>query len=121
MGTKWSVDIYENLYDVWKPKIAEKLNKISDQSVINLASNEYWKAVDTDIINTPVITPQFKEFKDGKYRIVAIYAKKARGLMARYAIKNKIMDPEELKKFNLEGYSFNQSISTDDEWVFIRI
>jgi len=120
MGTKWSPN-NQDLYTFWGDKISQVLNKSESEVIINLASMEYWKSVDQDALKLPVITPIFKEKKDGKYKIVAIYAKRARGLMTRYAIKNKITDPEDLKQFDLEGYKFDESLSSGTEWVFTSV
>jgi cytoplasmic iron level regulating protein YaaA (DUF328/UPF0246 family) len=88
--------------------------------LINLASAEYFKAVDKKIFKSTIITPVFKEFKNGEYKIVMMYAKHARGAMARYCIVNKIQDPEELKLYTVDGYSFDSNQSTENEWVFVR-
>lgn len=120
MGTSWGGDHHQNLYEIWQPRVAKALNQLNDSPLINLASNEYWKAVDTSQINTLVITPVFKEKKNDQYKIIAIHAKKARGLMARYAVKNKITDPEALKQFDLDGYHFDENLSTESEWLFVR-
>ena len=119
MGTKWAPN-EKNLYTFWDDKIAKTLNQTESEVIINLASNEYWKAVDQSTLKVPIITPMFKENKNGVYKIVAIHAKRARGLMTRYAVKNKITNPEDLKKFDLEDYRFEPSLSNKTDWVFIR-
>ncbi len=119
MGTKWAPE-HKNLYEFWSTKISDAINQVESEYVINLASNEYWKAVDQSVLKAPVITPIFKQYKDEKLKIIAIHAKRARGLMTRYAVKNNITDPEELKNFDLEDYRFDSSLSTDREWVFVR-
>lgn len=120
MGTSWAVQDKPNLYAFWGEKIAQALNKVESEVIVNLASVEYFKSVDRKVLKAPVITPIFKENKNGTYKIIAIHAKKARGLMARYATKNKIAQIEDLKQFNLEDYRFEASMSTDRDWVFVR-
>ncbi len=122
MGTKWAVTpAKNNLYKFWGTKIAEQINAENEDGVIiNLASNEYFKAVDRKALKGRVITPVFKEFKDGKYKVVMVYAKKARGFMARYIVDHNISNPEDVKLFNTEGYMFDVNQSTEDEWVFTR-
>jgi hypothetical protein len=112
------------LYQFWGSKISEginhALNNQNDKTVINLASNEYFKAIDQKALNANVITCQFKEKKDGQYKMIGIYAKRARGLMTRFIAKNSIEKPEDIKAFNLEDYGFNAALSSDTEWVFTR-
>jgi cytoplasmic iron level regulating protein YaaA (DUF328/UPF0246 family) len=123
MGTRFSpIEDQKNLYEFWKDKIAKTLKKELDKEeiIINLASNEYFKAIDVQQIKNKIITPVFKEFKNGNFSIVMMYAKHARGAMARYLIQNKITDIEELKLYNIDGYSFDANQSTENEWVFVR-
>lgn len=122
MGTKWSVTpTKKNLYQFWGTKIAELLNKENTSGVIvNLASSEYFKAVDKKTIQGRVITPIFKEFKNGEYKVIMVFAKRARGQMARYIVQKNIMDPEGLKLFDVDGYHFDANLSQGDEWVFTR-
>lgn len=125
MGTKFQVTpTKKNLYAFWGSKIAQQLNEemkiAGEDSVINLASNEYFKAVDLKTLRARVITPVFKEFKNGEFKIVMMYAKHARGAMARYILQNQIQDPELLKVYNVDGYTFNVHLSSNDEWVFTR-
>ena len=123
MGTKWQITPKtKNLYIFWGSKIADSLNKEmeKDEVLINLASTEYFKAVDLKMLNSRVITPHFKDFKNGQLKIVMMYAKHQRGAMARYIIKNNISNPEELKVYNVDGYSFDVNSSTENDWVFIR-
>jgi cytoplasmic iron level regulating protein YaaA (DUF328/UPF0246 family) len=123
MGTKWEISPKtKNLYQFWGKKIAEELNKEMSVSevVVNLASTEYFKAVDKKILKAKVITPVFKDFKNGDYKIVMMYAKHARGAMARYIVKNDITDPEELKLYDVDGYTFDVNQSTETDWVFAR-
>jgi cytoplasmic iron level regulating protein YaaA (DUF328/UPF0246 family) len=124
MGTKLNVDNNKNLYDFWGNQIAEVLEKDLNATpkpvLVNLASNEYYKSVKTSTLSAPVVTPIFKELKNGDYKVIAIYAKKARGLMTAYAIKNQITNIDDLKTFDEQGYMFDVNISTDTEWVFTR-
>lgn len=114
----------KDLYTFWGKRITEALNAaLAAQKkpvLINLASNEYFKAVDKKGLKGEIITPVFKEYKNGKYSIIAIFAKKARGLMSDFIIKNKIEEPEQLKTFNQEGYEYSEQHSKAGEWVFIR-
>ena len=124
MGTNVSVARKKNLYDFWKAKITAKLNQELEQTdqklLINLASNEYFSAIDTKKLKARIITPSFKENKNGKYQMVSFFAKRARGLMSRFIIQNNISDPEELKAFDCEGYYFNNQLSGVNDWVFTR-
>ncbi len=124
MGTKLNFESYKNLYQFWDDKINKSLQKDIDNNgdniLINLASNEYFKAVNSKDLNARIITPSFKEYKDGKYKMIAIYAKMARGYMSNYIIKNKISNPEELKLFDMESYTYNDQLSEGDNWVFTR-
>lgn len=123
MGTKWAITPkIKNLYNFWGSKIADSLNKEMDKEevLINLASTEYFKAVDLKKLKAKVITPHFKEFKNGELKIVMIFAKHQRGAMSRYIIKNNITDPEELKLYNVDGYNFDVNNSTETDWVFTR-
>jgi len=122
MGTKWAVTASKsNLYKFWGTKIAEAINSENEDGVVvNLASNEYFKAIDKQTLKAKVITPIFKERKNGKYSIIMVYAKKARGLMARYIVDNNISKPAEMKRFNREGYKYDDDQSTENEWVFTR-
>lgn len=124
MGTNIAIARKKNLYEFWKTKITTKLYEEMAESnqkiLINLASNEYFSAIDTKKLKARIITPAFKEFKDGQYRMVSFFAKKARGLMSRFIIQNQISDPEEIKAFDLEGYYFNNQLSKADNWIFTR-
>ncbi|MFC3415638.1 peroxide stress protein YaaA [Algoriphagus hitonicola] len=121
MGTRLETNKGKNLYEYWGQKIAKAINEASNNKpVINLASQEYFKAVDQKALKVPVITIHFKEFKNEKYQVVGFFAKQARGIMANYAIKNKITDPEKLKTFNESGYEFADQLSTTSDWVFVR-
>lgn len=124
MGTGFNNKRGKDLYTFWRPLITQELQKqLSDHTtpvLINLASQEYFKSVDVKKLNRRVITPVFKDWKNGQYKIISFYAKKARGLMARYILQEKIDQPEALKSFNLEGYSYKQAMSDGDAWVFTR-
>lgn len=114
----------KDLYTFWGHKITDQiqqeLKEHQNQILVNLASNEYFKAIDQNQVKHQLITPLFKEYKDGKYKTIAIYAKKARGMMTDYIIQNKIEDPEGIKGFDYEGYHYNPELSTDRDWVFTR-
>lgn len=124
MGTDLTVARKKNLYEFWKTKITTKLNQELEESgqkvLINLASNEYFSAIDTKKLKSRILTPAFKEHKNGQYQMVSFFAKRARGLMSRFIIQNQITDPEEIKAFDLEGYYFNNQLSKNDNWVFTR-
>lgn len=123
MGTRWAVTPKtKNLYNYWGTKLADFLNNEMDDNevLINLASNEYFKAVDKKALKAKVITPVFKELKGDQYKIVMMYAKHARGAMARDIIKNKYQNAEDLKGYNVDGYSYNDNLSTETEWIFVR-
>ena len=124
MGTNVSVARKKNLYDFWKIRITTKLNQELEQNdhriLINLASNEYFSAINTKKLKARIITPSFKENKDGKYQMISFFAKRARGLMSRFIIQNNISDPEEMKAFDWEGYYFNNQLSGENDWVFTR-
>ncbi len=124
MGTKLKNPRGDNLYQFWGERITESLNEeLAEQDsdvVINLASNEYFKAVKPKSLQARLITPVFKDFKNGQYKIISFYAKKARGLMSRYLIQNRIETPEAIKQFDLEGYYFSAEQSKGDTWVFLR-
>jgi cytoplasmic iron level regulating protein YaaA (DUF328/UPF0246 family) len=97
-----------------------QLKKIKSEYLINLASNEYFKAVKPNDLNAKIITPAFKEYKNGEYKIIGIFAKKARGMLSRYIIKNRLTNPEDMKSFSEGGYKFNKKLSKDNTWVFSR-
>lgn len=123
MGTKWSPDAKNtNLYSFWKEKVTSHLLSTveKDEAIVNLASSEYAKVIDWKKITNPVVTPVFKEFKNGALKIVMMYAKHARGAMARYLIQEDLNDIEQLKLYNVDGYTFDDRSSNEKEWVFIR-
>ncbi|MBT8263342.1 MAG: peroxide stress protein YaaA [Bacteroidia bacterium] len=122
MGTSMKVGVKKNLYEFWKKKITDKLNEdlADDEVFVNLASNEYFKAIDTKALKVPVVTCVFKDFKNGEYKNIMTFAKLARGYMTRYIIDNKCTAIDDLKGFNYEGYGFSESMSSEAELVFIR-
>ena len=122
MGTKLKVGRTENLYKFWGDTLAISLNNElkEDEILVNLASSEYFKVLPKKTLKTPMITPIFKDFKNGQYKIIMMYAKRARGLMARYIIENDIETIEELKGFNIDGYAFSETMSTETEILFTR-
>lgn len=124
MGKKLENNRAKDLYGFWADKITTKINETlnehNHETLINLASNEYYKAVNQSNIQAEIITPVFKEERNGKFKVIAIHAKKARGLMTRFIIKNKLSNPEELKLFDKENYFYNDKLSKANEWVFCR-
>ncbi|WGM31018.1 peroxide stress protein YaaA [Brevundimonas sp. NIBR11] len=124
MGTRLKTRRGSNLYDFWGDRISKQLNADAegqkDPTLINLASQEYFGAVDAKALKLPVITPNFREEKDGESRIISFFAKKARGTMARFAIDERIETAADLKAFDRDGYRFNKSLSTDTDWIFTR-
>lgn len=122
MGTKIPVGKNKNLYEFWKKKVTQALNEELevDELFLNLASNEYFKAIDTKVLKVPVVNVAFKEFKNGEYKMIAIFAKLARGLMTRYIIDTNANTLDDVKGFNYEGYGFSEDLSSENELVFIR-
>lgn len=123
MGTRWEIkEGITNLYQYWGDKLTKSLLKETQkgEAIINLASGEYNKAIQWKKIKNPVVTPVFKEFKNGEYKVVMIFAKHARGAMARYILQHDLSDIGELKGYQVDGYSFDEKQSSDSEWVFVR-
>jgi cytoplasmic iron level regulating protein YaaA (DUF328/UPF0246 family) len=124
MGTRLNTDAGSNLYQFWDERITRALNQELKQAgskqLINLASNEYFKAVKPKLLKAEIITPTFREYHKGEYRFISFSAKKARGLMSRYLIDQRIDEPEGLKDFNYDGYGYNPALSKDSNWVFTR-
>ncbi|WP_297092607.1 peroxide stress protein YaaA [uncultured Draconibacterium sp.] len=124
MGTKLKVQRSADLYAFWKKKITPKIEEAIAESgsnvLINLASNEYYKSIDTKKLNVEIVTPQFKDMKNGQYKMISFFAKKARGLMTRFIIENEIESIEELQAFDAEGYVFNPRLSKPGNPVFTR-
>ena len=124
MGLKFANQRGKNLYEFWGEQLTDTLNAdlVSAKTgvLINLASNEYFKAVKPKLLNADIITPQFKDLKNGQYKMISFFAKKARGVMARYIIDNRITEPEALKSFSEAGYYYSDEQSQGDQWVFLR-
>ena len=124
MATKLATARGKNMYDFWGTKINEALKALLKQeksaTLVNLCSMEYFKATKIDLLDAKVVTPVFKEFRDNTYRFITLYAKKARGMMCNYIIRNQLKEVNDLKTFEVEGYQFNKKISSDKEWVFTR-
>lgn len=112
----------QTLYDYWNKLITDSLNSELKHSdiLVNLASNEYFKAIDQKSLKAKILNIEFRESKPDGLKVVAILSKRARGLMARYSIKNKISNVDDLKLFDSEGYMYNEPLSSDNKWVFIR-
>ncbi len=123
MGTKFENKRGKDLYAFWGNIITDELNRLlakDDGVLVNLASNEYFKSVRKKALDAHIVTPQFKDWKNGQYKMISFYAKKARGLMCRFAIQNRITQADDLKGFNLDGYYFSDEQSSGDNWVFLR-
>lgn len=122
MGTKLQTEKGKTLYDFWGDQLTEALNADldPDATLVNLASGEYFKAIQPQKLKGKVLHIAFKENKNGTYKVIGIHAKRARGLMVNYAVQNRITDPEGLQGFDVEGYIFNPSLSEEAEWVFCR-
>ena len=122
MGTKFPVGKNKNLYEFWRKKITSALNDElkDDELLLNLASVEYFKAIDKKVLKVPVINAIFKDFKNGEYKTIAIFAKIARGLMARYVVDSNANHINDIKGFNYGGYGFSETMSTETELVFTR-
>jgi cytoplasmic iron level regulating protein YaaA (DUF328/UPF0246 family) len=124
MGTRLATARGKDLYAFWGELVTKSLNKTiaanKSEALVNLASEEYFKVVKPSSLNVPVVTPVFEDWKGGRYKIISFHAKRARGLMARYAALKGIRSPERLKSFDSEGYSFDASVSSATKWVFRR-
>lgn len=124
MGLKFSNQRGKNLYEFWGERITDAINadlaSAGTETLVNLASNEYFKAVKTKSLNADIITPQFKDLKNGQYKMISFFAKKARGVMARYIIDNQLTDPDQLKSFTGSGYYFSAEQSSGNNLVFLR-
>ena len=122
MGTKLAVGKNKNLYEFWKKDITNALNQEleDDELFLNLASNEYFKAVNTKALKVPIITANFKDFKNGKYKVISFYAKEARGAMARYIVDTNAKTIDDLKGFNYLDYGFSEALSKNHDLVFTR-
>lgn len=124
MGTKLANPYGKDLYAFWgdiiTSTIEQNMQAVQDQVLINLASQEYFKAIKPSKLSAQVITPVFKDQKNGEYKIISFYAKRARGLFMRYAAEKQLTEPEELKDFDYEGYYYDKASSSDKQWVFLR-
>lgn len=124
MGTRLPTSRGDSLYAFWGTRITELLNEAlsgqGDETLVNLASGEYFKAVKPQSLSGKVITPVFQDEKNGKYKIISFFAKKARGLMARYMVEHRLVDAEQLKSFDVAGYRYEPAGSTATEWIFRR-
>ncbi|MAZ06139.1 peroxide stress protein YaaA [Marinobacter sp. SS8-8] len=123
MGTRFENSRGKDLYTFWGSRITDELNRLladDDSVLVNLASNEYFKSIRKKDLEGRLITPQFKDWKNGQYKMISFYAKKARGQMCRFAIQNRITHADDLKGFNLEGYHFSEDQSDKNNWVFLR-
>ena len=124
MGTKLATPEGKDLYEYWGNSLTEGLNALLGQDsapvLINLASNEYFKAIKPQALNARIITPVFKDRKNGNYKIISFFAKKARGMMTRYIIENELNEVEKIKHFDQSGYYYSEEQSTNDQWVFLR-
>ena len=124
MGIKLDTARGKSLYDFWAEHVADSLNKDlknhDNKVLINLASNEYFRSVKKTSLNAEIITPQFLDWKNGQYKMISFYAKKARGMMSRFMITEKLESPEGLKDFNMASYCYDNKLSTAGAWVFTR-
>ncbi|MCU4166360.1 peroxide stress protein YaaA [Carboxylicivirga caseinilyticus] len=124
MGTKLEISSKKNLYDFWGDKITKLLlkdmNENKEEVLINLASNEYFKSIDRKKLKKQIVTPVFKDQKNGEYKVISFFAKKARGLMTRFIIQNRIENPDDLRAFDLDGYYYHQDLSKPDMPTFVR-
>lgn len=124
MGTRFENERGRNLYEFWGDRISDELNKqlksLRSNTVVNLASNEYFKSVNTDLLDADVVAPVFKDLKNGTYKVISFYAKKARGIMSAWIIKNRIDDSEQLEGFDGWGYRYSADMSEPGELLFVR-
>lgn len=122
MGTRFQIGENKNLYQFWGDKLTNALNEILEEEkiLINLASNEYFKAVNKKKLKGELITPTFKDAKNGEYKTIMMYAKKARGSMARYLIENDVQEISQLKNAIIDDYAYNEQLSKGNDWVFTR-
>lgn len=124
MGTRLNNEKGKDLYSFWGEKITDKLNESivaqGDNVLINLASNEYFKSVKKKKLNAEIITPVFKDEKNGQFKVISFFAKKARGMMARYIIENQLTEVSQLRNFDCSGYQFSEAQSSGNELVFLR-
>ncbi len=121
MGTKLEVNGTGNLYEFWKGSVTELINsELGEGTLVNVASGEYFKVIDKKSLKANIVNCHFKDYKDGKLKTIMVYAKKARGMMARYIVENNIENIENLKRFDYEDYAFDLNLSTETDFVFTR-
>ena len=122
MGTKFQINKSKNLYEFWRSKVTSFLNveMKQDEILVNLASQEYFKAIDTKVLKAKLIHIDFKEFKNGNYKTIAIFSKRARGLMTRFIVENNAQTVEDIKVFNLNRYRYDKNLSSENRLVFTR-
>ena len=124
MGTKLKTQKGKNLYHFWRSLLTtymkKEIQEHKDDFLVNLASNEYIKAIDINELRVPCVTPVFKDFKNGKLKVISFFAKKARGKMCKFIIKNKLTSINGLQEFNYDGYLFDKDLSTDTEFIYTR-
>ncbi len=124
MGTKFANSRGKDLYQFWGDKVTDALNeqlkKLKTDTLVNLASNEYFKVVNKKRLNADIVTPVFKDLKNDQYKIISFYAKKARGMMAAWVIENGVTDVQGIVDFNVAGYQYNAAMSDAKQWVFTR-
>lgn len=124
MGTKLPVRRKKNLYQFWGERLTKAVNEVlvmqENPFLVNLASNEYFDALQPELVKARIITPVFKDWKKDQYKVISFFAKKARGRMSSWLIRHRITDPEAIKDFDLDGYGFNPELSEGDSWVFTR-
>ncbi|GAA5443831.1 peroxide stress resistance protein YaaA [Microbulbifer sp. NBRC 101763] len=124
MGTKFENSRGKNLYEFWGEKttgaLNEQLHSLKSRELVNLASNEYFKSIRPRALDAEVITPHFKDLKNGQYKMISFFAKKARGMMSRWAIDQRVKKAEELKGFDVGGYEYSPEMSSEHDWVFTR-
>jgi len=124
MGTRLANRRGKDLYAFWGELVTGALNEAlaanGASALVNLASEEYFKSVKPKLLSVPLVVPVFEDWKNGRYKIISFFAKRARGMMARYAAQQRITDPQALKAFDIDGYAFDESVSTEKTWVFRR-
>lgn len=124
MGTTLEVNGHKNLYEFWQDKIVNEINKALQESgsntLVNLASQEYFRSIDLKKLDGNIVTADFKDLKNGTYKIISFYAKKARGLMTRFILENRITHPCDLKAFDLDGYHYASGMSSKSHLIFVR-
>jgi hypothetical protein len=124
MGTRLAFDGFRNLYEFWAPRLTTAVNaelaRTRHPVLLNLASQEYFGAIDRKAVAARIVTPTFKELRNGRYQFLSMFGKRARGLMARYVIERRMTAPDDLQAFDVDGYRFAPELSQGDDWVFVR-